>query len=164
MPGRGATAREDGADTAERIGIPAITAFCTSSKLGPPRHLENSAAKRQPVTEHGPADNLIDGVVASDIFARDEQFAGGGVEQRGGVEAAGLAEDGLLGVESFRQGQEVGCRNGHGVCRNLVGGDRLDGIDRCLAAQPARAGRVEPAREFRVGRLYAGRQGMSSTL
>src|ERR1700733_14972863 len=86
-------ASEDGADTAASSGMPASTAFCTSSNEARP---ETSSA--QPASgrlscsgPQPPADDLVDRVVPSDVLPDGEQLAGRG-EQAGRVQAAGGGE------------------------------------------------------------------------
>ena len=88
--------------------MPAITAFCVSSNDARP--LTNSTV---PVSgtlscSSGPADDLVDGVVATDVLAHD-QHAALRVEQCGAVQAAGAGEHLLLGAQLLRhRGQDVG--------------------------------------------------------
>ena len=65
------TARLEGAPTAARIGMPAMSAFCTSSKLA--RLLTNSrlVAERRVAREHFGADQFVDRVVTADVFAQE---------------------------------------------------------------------------------------------
>ena len=68
-----ATARLDGADTAHSTGMPATAAFCTSSNDKPARHEQHLVRERQRAVEQRVADELVERVVAADVFAhRDE--------------------------------------------------------------------------------------------
>ena len=87
-----------------------------------------------------------------------EQLAGLGVEQRRGVQPAGLVEHGLLGAERIGEADERRRIERHVVRRDVVRRHRLDRLDRRLAAQPARARRVEVAREVGVGRRDSRRE------
>ncbi len=86
--------------------MPAMTAFCTSSKLARPDTCSTAAAQRKPVVHDRPADDLVDGVVAADVFADDEQLARRGVEQRRRVQPARLVEHGLPGAQRVGQRDE----------------------------------------------------------
>ena len=52
--------------------------------------------------EQGPANHFVDGIMAADIFADDEQVPGG-VEEGGGVQAAGALENILGFAQGLRQ-------------------------------------------------------------
>ncbi len=132
------TASDEGAETAARIGMPAITAFCTSSKLARPDTCSTDAAQRQPVVQHRPADDLVDGVVPADVFAQHEQFAGRRVEERGGVQSAGLVEDRLLRAQRVGEADE-----GRGIHRHVVARRRR-------RPTPSRPRRSTPCRTVRT--------------
>ena len=92
----------------------------------------------EPVVDQRPADHLVHRVVAADVLAGENQFARG-VEQAGRVEAAGLLEGGL--TEAVGQRGEQPARDDW----PRAGRRRRDRdlLDRPLAADPARARRVE---------------------
>ncbi len=85
------TASEDGADTAASTGMPAITAFWVSSKDARPLTSSTVPVERDAVGFQRPADDLVDGVVAADVFAHGQRGAVG-PEQRGAVQPAGAGE------------------------------------------------------------------------
>lgn len=74
----------------------------------------------------GPADDFVDGIVAADVFASDDELASAG-EKAGGVKAAGAVEDALGAAESFGELEESGGGNLEG--RRLRGGTEEFGAD-----------------------------------
>ena len=76
-------ARLEGAPTAARMGMPAERAFCTSSKLGSTAHENNAIAGRNVPEQKSGADELIESVVASDIFKHGLEISGKREECRG---------------------------------------------------------------------------------
>ncbi len=144
-------ASDEGADTAASIGMPAIDAFCVSSKLARPETCRHHAAQREQSLAVRPADDLVDGVVAADVFPQHEHLAGATVEERSGVQSAGLVEDILTRPQPIGKSREQ-----FGVDHEVVVGDGVVGcrahrVDARLAAQSARRGHVEVALEARIG-------------
>ena len=88
----------------------------------------------------GPADHLVEGVVATHVLAQAEQLAVLGEEARR-VEAAGGLEAGLGGAQPLGQaGHEHGRDREVALDARRRDGDRLE---RALAADPARGRGVE---------------------
>ena len=88
------TARLDGAETAHTIGMPAVAAFWMISKLARPETRSTLLGERQVAGEQLGADQLVERVVPADVLTQVDQPAAR-VEQRGGVQAAGLVEQAL---------------------------------------------------------------------
>jgi hypothetical protein len=102
--------------------------------------------KRQLAREEGGADQLVDRVVAADIFAEKHEIALG-VEECGSVKAAGAIEDGLLATEDFREAMDDGGiddRRILGQYRTALG---VKGVDGGFSADSAARGGVEVAPE-----------------
>ena len=78
-------ASDDGADTAARTGMPAVTAFWTSSNEARPLTSRREAGQRQLPLAQRPADHLVDGIVPADVLAQRQQLAIGR-EQPGRVQ------------------------------------------------------------------------------
>jgi hypothetical protein len=107
------------------------------------------------VFEKGVAENFVDGVVAADVFARDEEFAGGG-EESCGVEAAGGIECFLRRPKFGREREQNGERNFERLfdgCELLV-----DGFDGSFAAEAATGGAENVAGEAREIESDVGRE------
>ena len=110
------TASAEGALTADIIGMPAIADFCTSSNDARAETCRTARLSGRPVPwcRHRPPDDLVDRVVAADVFASDEEF-GLGIrviadgEERCGVDSPGLVEDLLLAAQAIGQFADPGC-------------------------------------------------------
>ena len=134
------TASELGAPTPTRIGAPATAAFCTSSNDSRPlTHRIRSPSGTSPSSSIA-ADDLVHRVVAPDVLARQHELAVG-VEQAGGVDAAGALERRLLEPVGQAGEERPGDRR-PGRQRRAVDRDLLE---RALAAHAAGGGRVEAA-------------------
>jgi len=83
-------------------------------------------SERDFVLGEGPADDFVDGVVAADVFADDDEFAIT-CKKTGGVESTGTVEDALRGAEFFGELQEG--RGGNLEGRGLPGGTEKFGAD-----------------------------------
>ena len=94
----------------------------------------------EPVAQRA-ADHLVHRVVAPDVLAHEQQLAAA-VEQPRGVQAAG-AREGRLAQPVGQRGEQLARDRRAGGQRLGVDGDLLE---RALAADPARGGRVERAR------------------
>src|SRR5579884_471776 len=119
---------------------------------------QHAVAQGQVAVEQGAADELVHGVVAADVFAQGEQGAGG-VEEGGGVEAAGVGEDGLAGAEAVGQGVEQVGGDGEGVRRErreggAGGGDAVLAADAATGVDGETAGVALVAQA--AGEVYAG--------
>ena len=90
------------------------------------------------------AEDFVEGVVAADVFAENEAFAGLG-EEGGGVEAAGVVEGDLGGAKGVGGGEDVGWVEGGAVGDGWVGGG--DGVDGGFSAESAGGGAEEVAGE-----------------
>ena len=104
--------------------------------------------ERQGVREELRSDELVEGVVATDVLADDHELADRR-EERGGVEAAGLVECALCRTKHVGECQH------HGPCHDRPLGQRVAAdrhlVDRRLATDPARGGRNEmPFRHERI--------------
>jgi hypothetical protein len=97
--------------------------------------------------------------VPADVLTQHEQLAGRAVEEGGGVKTARLLEDVLPLAQPVGERREQGRVDLERVVQHGVLRLRPDGVDRGLAAQPARAGRVEGALEAGVGGGHPGREG-----
>ena len=84
--------------------MPAMTAFCASSKLARPDTCRTMPRSGSRSFRSGPADDLVDGVVAPDVLAEYEHLTRRGVEQCRRMQSAGLVEDGLPAAERGRAG------------------------------------------------------------
>ena len=124
---------------------PGHDGFLGEFETGASRYEEHGAVEREAAVQYGPADDLVDGVVAADVLADHQHRAGLAVEERGGVQPAGAVERGL------RRAQDIGetRQSLRGQAQRIVvdaevrlGGHR---VDAGLAAHPARAGRGEIA-------------------
>ena len=125
---------------------PASTAFCTSSKLTRPLRQATAPRQRVAPAEQHRADRLVHRVVAADVLAQHEQLAAG-VEQRGGVQAAGAVEGVLARRAPGRDALSTSCgldsRPGApGGCR-AAGRVQAHVLQRRLAAHAAGRGQVE---------------------
>ncbi len=106
-------------------------------------HQQEMLRKRQHALKQRCANDLVDGVVAAYIFAEQEETAVG-VEECGGVQSTGLAEDGLRGAKLA--GQCADHFRAHGKARTRSAQAALtDGVDRGLAADAATGGGEEVA-------------------
>ena len=72
----------------------------------PARHEQHLIAERQLALEQRVPDQLVERVVATDVFPHRDQLAGGG-EARRGVQAAGLVEHALVRGEPLGQRRNV---------------------------------------------------------
>ncbi len=134
------TASVEGAPTATRIGVPATAAFCTSSKERRPLTQTSLSASGSRPSRKRPADDLVEGVVAADVLADDDQRPVG-VEEAGCVQAAGGGEGGLRGAQAVRElGDDARLDAQLALTRRRLDGDRLE---RALAADPAGGRGVE---------------------
>src|SRR5215208_7792802 len=140
------TASELGAETAASSGIPANTAFCVSSKEARPETTKIEFASGALLAD-GPADDLVHGVVPTDVFPHTDQCTVGG-QQPGSVQPSGLIEAALPGAQLVRCIQNHVWRNGHHrrqpKCR---GAEHL--LDGRGAADPAGTGHEHLATELR---------------
>ncbi len=114
-------------------------------EAGPPRDLQHRTAQRETALLQRPADDLVDRVMASDVFPQHEQLAGPCIEQACGVQTAGLVEGVLMGAQRVRKRHEGGGIHGRRVSGDVVRRHGAHRLDRRLAAHAARAGRVEAA-------------------
>ncbi len=116
------------------------------------REKKNSTVKGEGIFHELMADELVEGVVAADVFAEGEELSAL-VEEGGGVEAAGAVEDGLGGAEEFGQGV-----NDFGMDQKVIDdGDRAvgaEGFDGGFAADAAGGGGIEMA--FEAGHVEIG--------
>jgi hypothetical protein len=99
-PGRSSTAIAEGALTADIIGMPAIADFCTSSNDARAETCSTVRLQRQSffMVGHGPADDLVHGIMPTDVLTADEQLRFGvrvvaDGEERRGMDSPGLVED-----------------------------------------------------------------------
>jgi hypothetical protein len=83
--------------------------------------------------EQGAADGLVDGVVAADVLAGDQQVAGVS-KQGGGVQAAGAVEDPLCGAQRVGQRGQGGRWDPQRVGRRREAGARAYRVEGSLAA------------------------------
>ena len=94
---RGGNGREDGDSGGE--------GFLGDFEAAPATDQQDVAGEREMALKKRPADDFVDRVVAADVFADFEKTALG-VEERGGMETASAAEDGLLGAENVGEAAE----------------------------------------------------------
>ncbi len=66
----------------DSTGMPAIAAFCTISKLTRPETISTSSASGSAPFEQRVADELVDRVVTTDVFAQRDELAVGGEARR----------------------------------------------------------------------------------
>src|SRR4051812_17663767 len=85
--------------------------------------------------EHLRTDELVEGVVPTDVLAEREQLAGGR-EERSGVETAGLVERALRRAKKIRQGEDDGASDDRAIGNRVAPNDDL--VERRLAADAAR--------------------------
>jgi len=83
---------------------------------------ENAIGEREAASKEGPASEFVHSIVATDVFALDDELALGG-EQSSGMQPAGTFEDGLAGAQRFGEAAESG------------GADAKSGIRRSNAAK-----------------------------
>ena len=139
FPAQNSTASVEGAETAATIGIPAASAFCTISNEARPLTRRRCRSKRKRSVEERSANHLVHGVVASDVFARNFQFAVR-VENSGGMNSAGAREIALRVVAIFPEAKaEFRYRSGllSTRYRRKILPDR---VNACLSAKTATAG------------------------
>ena len=130
------TARLEGAPTAATMGMPAMTAFCTSSKLVRPLSMSTWPESGRCLFKKARPTELIDGVVAADIFTHEQEFAGG-AEKTAGVETAGAIEDLLRLAQLIGQRADDGFGNARDIARKNGTARGFDGFDGGLAADSA---------------------------
>ena len=101
------TARSDGADTAQTIGMPATAAFWTISRLTRPltSRTTSFSGSRPPRTAQ--PDELVERVVPPDVLAHGEQPPVR-LEQSGGMEPAGRLEHALGLAQRSGQAEDHG--------------------------------------------------------
>lgn len=87
---------------------------------------ERVIGERDFLLSEGPADDFVDGVVATDVFASDDEFAIASKKPRG-VKSASAVEDALGAAELFGELQEGGGGNLEGG--GLRGGAEEFGAD-----------------------------------
>ena len=135
-------ASEVGAPTPTRIGAPATAAFCDELEREPATHAEDLSGERQPPLPQRPADHLVHRVVAPDVLARGERLSRR-VEEAGRMQAAGAQERGL--AQTVGQGRRAA--NDRRPDRPAADGAmHRDLLQRALAADAARGGRIEAPR------------------
>src|ERR1700686_1793698 len=76
--------------------------FLNDFKSAPSTYQQHVIVERQAAAEQRPADRLVHGIVSTDVFAQDEQFASR-AEKRGSMQSAGSAKDNLRRAQSWRQ-------------------------------------------------------------
>ena len=96
------TARLDGAPTAAIIFMPAIAAFCTSSKLARPLNNKYMLVQRQHIFIQCSTDQFIQCVVPAHIFSYQEQFPFR-IKQSRGMQSAGICKYLLVFLKDGRQ-------------------------------------------------------------
>jgi len=96
--------------------------------------------RQQPVAQRA-ADDLVHRVVAPDVLAYEQEFPGG-AEEAGGVHAAG-APEARLAQAIGQRGEQRAIDQRAGRQHRRVHGDL---VERALAADAARRGRVEAPR------------------
>ena len=143
------TAIDEAAPTEATSGMPATIDFWTISKPSRPETISTVSESGRSRLLERPADELVDRIVAADVFARGEERAGG-VEERRAVEPAGLGEDRLHRAQALGERLEHGAPDAQ-PRDHRRGLDREVG-DRALAADAAARRGVEAAR----GRRGAG--------
>ena len=152
------TARLDGAPTAAITGMPAIAAFCTSSKLARPLTTRTLSVGGQAPVEQQRPHQLVDGVVAPHVLVNDAQSSAGR-EQPRGVQSARLVECLLHRSQHSRKAVHDRCGDAQvmriGITRD-VGQSRHERIQRRSPANTTRAAGYEGAagglhRRFGVG-------------
>src|SRR6266571_3259346 len=72
---------------------------------GPTAHDQDRIAQRQPRIQEGPADDLVDRIVAADVLAEVDELATRR-EQAGGVETSGPLEHSLARAEAIDEAGE----------------------------------------------------------
>ena len=157
------TASDDGAETADEHRDAGEVRLLRELERRPARHLEHRAAQRNPTVAQGPADHLVDGVVAPDVLAEAQQLTAG-VEQAGRVHATGAVEHRLVLTQPVGQGGHQLALEHRVVVGHRSMGDLVDCLDRRRAADAARAGRVDVPLQRRVGQRDAGASTASTTL
>ena len=115
-------------------------------EAGPGGDQQEAVPQRQAVLEQGPADHLVDRVVPAHVLADNEQVPFE-VHERGGMDAAGAGEDGLL-VGELAGGAEDHVRVRHPGLQQRVAALLPDGVDALRTAHPAGGGGGEGARDL----------------
>ena len=157
------TASEDGAETAARMGMPAMTAFWVSSNDARPLTSRTVPRQGDSVVLDGPADDLVDGIVAADVLADDEHVPSASNRPRRAIHRC-VAKT-LCALRSWSGiADSVSDGDDGGIVAGGVAADHPDGVDGALAAHAARRRGVEVAGHVDVGRGDVGASVTSSTL
>ena len=138
MPKRSAvlTARLEGAPTAARTGIPAMTGLLHQFETGAAADHQNVVREREAVVKVGAADQLVDGVVAAHVFTDQHEVARGG-EKPARVQAASTIEDLLRLRGVWLAARDDGFRDPRHITRKNGATCRLDGLDGGFSADSA---------------------------
>src|SRR5690606_11383317 len=125
-----------------QYGDPRHPRLLNQFKAGPPTDLQGHPSQRQAAFAYRPSDHLVDGVVATHVFAQTQQGARRR-EQASGAETAGASKDLLLRTERVGKSGEVfeGKNHGLGVDREPRQG--AYGVVAGLAAEATGAGDIK---------------------